>query len=639
VIQGLTGPLDYGFRRYTLHRDPAVAINVVAGPEPRAARAPLASEFTVASYNLERFYDDFNDANVDDSIATTAAYQKRLQKASLGIRDYLHTPDVLVTVEVEKLEVLQALAARINADAVQAGQPDPQYVAYLVEGNDVGGIDIGMLVKTATVGNAVPRVEVVAVNQIGKDTTWQQPDGTTGTLNDRPPLAMDAVVHFADGRAFPITVIGVHQRSLIDSELDTAAGDRVRKKRQRQAEFLAGYIQQRQAASPTTRIVTLGDFNAFAFNDGLADTMNVVAGTTTPDAETAVPGDGIDLVDPDLVNLGELGRADQRYSFVFDGNAQTLDHVLVNEELIVNTRGAEVDHARINADFSETNRSDADTATRTADHDPVIAYFDPRAVADLSIEASATKTSVSAAGTMQFLATVHNAGPEAAEAVGVGFAIDAALPTMAVTAPAGWNCDAALVENGRTSIACNATGMAVDADAAFAITADVTAESVQAVVNLAAVVTAKSLDPVTGNDEATASIDAIARADLYTQLAGPRRTLRAGSVAPISVTVRNAGPYDAQRPTLTIAGNAPVTGVVLNKPEDWDCVVAANGNSAFTATCTTAKLFAPKASRRFDLTIPVPSQAALTVSATAESTTIDLAPANNGVTYSSQIAP
>ncbi len=641
VVEGLTGPLDYGFRRYTLHRDPSVPVTVVPGPGPRAARMPGANEFTVAAYNLERFYDNVNDANVDDSVASAAAYQKRLQKASLGIRDYLHAPDVLVAIEVEKLAVLQALADRINADAVAAGQPDPQYVAHLLEGNDVGGIDIGVLVKTAAVGAGVPRVEVLAIEQAGKDATWQQPDGTPGTLNDRPPLAIDAIVHYADGRAFPVTVIGVHQRSLIDSELDTAAGDRVRRKRQRQAEFLADYIQQRQLASPQARIVTLGDFNAFAFNDGLADTMNVVSGTPTPDEQTVVAGDGIDLVDPDLLNLGEIAPAAERYSFLFDGNAQTLDHVLVNEELVVTTRVANVDHARINADFTDTNRADATTATRTADHDPVIAYFDPRAVADLAITAAAGSASVPVDGTIAFTATVYNNGPEAAESVGVGFALDAVLPTMAVAAPAGWNCDAPQVDAGRTSVACHATALAQDADAQFAISAAATPETAHATVSLAAAVDALSLDPQAGNDQAAASIDVIARADLSATIAGPAKKLHTGDMALFRIDLSNAGPYSARNASMTLRGDAPAGNVAIGAPAGWNCTLAPVDAESFEATCLAGSLLAAGAAQDFGVQVRVPKRSDatqyLTLVATAGSDSIETAPADNSGTYRNRI--
>lgn len=121
-----------------------------------------------------------------------------------------------------------------------------------------------------------------------------------------------------------------------------------------------------------------GNLRTPIFCDGLTNAMGATGGTPSPDAETVVPGDGADLVDPDLVDLGEPAPAGERYSFVFDGNAQTLDHVPVNEELVVTTCSAGIDHARINADFSDSARGDATTAMRSADHGPVIAYSAPR---------------------------------------------------------------------------------------------------------------------------------------------------------------------------------------------------------------------------------------------------------------------
>ena len=81
----------------------------------------------------------------------------RLAKASLAIRDFLRLPDVLGVVEVENLTTLQTLAARINTDASRPRQPDPGYVAFLDEGNDVGGIDVGFLVKSARRGRPARR--------------------------------------------------------------------------------------------------------------------------------------------------------------------------------------------------------------------------------------------------------------------------------------------------------------------------------------------------------------------------------------------------------------------------------------------------------------------------------------------------
>src|SRR5690606_35470919 len=140
---------------------------------------------TIASYNLERFFDDFNDPDVGEPVLIPTAYEGQLARASLGIRDYLHAPDILGLVAVEKLETLEDLAARISADALGAGQTDPLYAAYLVEGNDVGGIDVGFPVRTDDAGG-VERVEVVEVVQELADTLFVNADASTELLNDRP---------------------------------------------------------------------------------------------------------------------------------------------------------------------------------------------------------------------------------------------------------------------------------------------------------------------------------------------------------------------------------------------------------------------------------------------------------------------
>src|SRR5205085_1507382 len=104
-------------------------------------------EISVASFNLERFYDTVHDPGTSDAILTSAAFNLRLTKASLAIRNVLQMPDVIGVVEMENLTTLQTLAARVDTDAAADGQAPPGYVAYLVEGNDVGGIDVGLLVK------------------------------------------------------------------------------------------------------------------------------------------------------------------------------------------------------------------------------------------------------------------------------------------------------------------------------------------------------------------------------------------------------------------------------------------------------------------------------------------------------------
>ena len=646
VIEGLTGPLDYGFRRYTILRDPAVAIATTPGPAPRAARAANADEFTIAGYNLERFFDTTNDPSIGEPVLTASAFANRLGKASLAVRDYLNAPDILATVEVENLSTLQTLASKINGDAVAAGQPDPQYVAYLEEGNDVGGIDVGFLVKTAEVGTGIARVQVIGVTQQGKDVTWTEPSGTVSLLNDRPPLVLEAVVHYADGRTpYPITVIAVHQRSLNDVDSiepsgPTTLGERVRLKRLHQAEYLATLIQQMQVADPTRRIVSLGDFNAFAFNDGLADTMNVVTGTPTPDEQTAVAGDGIDLVDPDLVNLGVLEPAEERYSFVFGGNAQTLDHVLANEETILASTAFGLDHARINADFPEIARNDITSPSRLSDHDPVVAYFEARQRADLAVAASADAPSVNAGEVLHYTASVSNLGPDLAAATGIGFALNAESTTFAVVAPSGWNCDAAQIANGMTSIACYSDGLANGASASFAISATSTAAQIGSSVNLAVAATTQSFDAVSENNEAVATIavNAAAAVDLALQFDGPA-TVPANTFSIVyTATLSNLGTLPAQQPVVLFSGNTMTTTASVAAP-GWTC--SKQGSSRVASFRCTRGNLAAGASANFAIKVnarPTPANRIVRVDGAATTASVDANASNNNASIGTAVA-
>ncbi|MFN7939468.1 MAG: lamin tail domain-containing protein [Bryobacteraceae bacterium] len=358
VVTNLVGPLDYRSRRYTLALDPDAA-PVVAG-DMTAVAVPLAesNELMVASLNLQRFFDTTKDSGTLDVALTEPAFERRLNKVSLGVRKVLRSPDVLAVMEVENLAALRALAAKINADAVAAGDANPNYQAYLEEGNDPAGIDVGYLVKTS-------RVTVVDVTQAGKSDTYVDPlTNQPATVHDRPPLVLRVS---STGLAF--TVVANHPRSM-NSIDDAVEGRRVRAKRRAQAEAIAKLVQARQVANPRERILVVGDMNAFQFSDGYVDLMGIVRGNPTP-PPLVVLGSA-DLVNPDLVNAIDLAPEDQRYSYVFDGNAQALDHIVMNEAMQpLVTRLA---FGRMNADFPEALRNDAARPERFSDHDAVVAY-------------------------------------------------------------------------------------------------------------------------------------------------------------------------------------------------------------------------------------------------------------------------
>ncbi len=514
----LTGPLDYTFRRYTIYPEGALTSDCTGAGEPRPSMLPGPDHVTFATYNLQRFFDTVNDANSGPTL-TPAALERRLSKASIGIRAYLHTPDVVGVTEVENLSVLTTLANRINADAVTAGQPNPGYVAYLEEGFDVGGIDVGFLVKTASVGS-VARVAVGAVEQVGTEEVLTNPNGSTSVLNDRPPLVLDAVAHFADGRRYPFTAIVVHQRSLSGIEDDAAgsngwatAGQRVRDKRQKQADYLATLIDGMQKDDPAREIVVLGDFNAFEFNDGLVDAMGTVTGLPSPDSETAVDNDGNVLVAPSLLNTTLEASAEERYSFVFDYQAQSLDHVLVNQALVDSPMvvGLDISHARINADFPEVARNDAATPTRLSDHDPTVLLvrLQPATVADLGITVAAANAEVFAGDTLAFTATLVNTGPDAAQFPGFGAALDVELDDLQVTPPADWSCDAPAVADGRTTLSCSSETLANAAQAVFALSAVAPDALIGETVTLTVAGDSQTQDPEAANDSATAAVSIV----------------------------------------------------------------------------------------------------------------------------------
>jgi hypothetical protein len=364
LVSNLIGPLDFSFRTWTILPDPATppAVSGIGSAVP--VPGPSENEFTVGAFNIERFFDTVDDPAIGEPVLTDAAFQNRLNKASLAIRTVMLSPDVLGVEEVENLSTLQALAVKINADAVAAGDPDPGYEAHLFEGNDIGGIDSGFLVKRA-------RVDVIDVTQEGKTATYDNSNtGLPELLNDRPPLVLRATVQGPVGSPFPLTVIVNHLRSLNNID-DPADGNRVRAKRAAQAEFLANLVQARQMADPAERIVSVGDYNAFDVNDGYVDVIGTVKGTPTPSNQVVLAS--ADLVNPNLANLLDQLPPDQRYSYSFDGNAQTLDHVLVNASLM--KRFSRFHYARNDADFPESFRNDPDRPERLSDHDMPVAYF------------------------------------------------------------------------------------------------------------------------------------------------------------------------------------------------------------------------------------------------------------------------
>ncbi|MFD0724225.1 Calx-beta domain-containing protein [Lysobacter brunescens] len=646
-VNGMVGVLDYFSGTWALLPD-AGTVSVSGGKTPTAVADARYEDVTIGGFNLLRFFDEVNDSNGAPTLQA-AALDKRLTKTSLAICDYMKAPDILGVVEVENLRVLGLLADRINSTCARA----PQYVPYLVQGNDQGGINVGFLVSTRSLGTT-NRVEVLEVTQFGKDTLFTNPDSSTSLLNDRPPLMLRARVHQDNGANYPITVYVNHLRSLNGVD-DTGPGSsgwaseghRVRAKRAQQALYLANLVHARQQANPSEHIVLLGDFNAFEFNDGYVDVMGIVRGDEVP-ADQVVNDIDSPITTP-LIDGSELiADTAEKYSYVFEGNAQTLDHVVVNEAVVMNVAGLSVDHARINADFGVHNYGVAGNAIRVSDHDPVrltIGVADFR-TADLSLAATTPSASVAAGAAVPFTITVNNAGPNKASFPAVALVFNALVP-VSVSAPAGWTCAAPVQAGGTTTVTCTAGSLEEVSQAVFTATATAPSLATASTLEMAASVQSQTRDRANADNSATVSVSVAALAlpstDLQMRMiGGPAGTVRGGSSLVFSAIARNGGTNAAPAPVATFSGNVPLASASVAAPAGWSCT-SSGTTASFSIQCTQSGSMAPGARATFALSVRTPAvgvQPTLSVSSNINAAGItDTVPVNNTASYSATIVP
>jgi predicted extracellular nuclease len=131
--------------------------------------------------------------------------------------------------------------------------------------------------------------------------------------------------------------------------------------RKAQARVVRDYVNLLLGADPEALVVVAGDLNDFPFGEpgeGLDHPLAILEGGA---GEVA------------LTNLINEEKAAERYTFVFDGNSQVLDHILLSPALL--GRWVAVDILHFNAGFPQTLADDPSTTLGSADHDPVEARF------------------------------------------------------------------------------------------------------------------------------------------------------------------------------------------------------------------------------------------------------------------------
>ena len=327
-----TGVIDYDFGDYILL---PTEYEITSDAPFRAVNDPTPTEATIGSINC------FVLSNLESE------YAIRRQKVAAYIVDMMKAPDIVAVQEVRSLAVLQDLANLINEN-----HPEINYTPYLIS-NGTGGsfvINVGYLVKNT--------VSDVQVTQLGADEQFS----FGGKLHYRPPLLLEAIFNSTPPKS--IKVLNLHLKSL--NGITGGNATAVRTRRHEQALSVAQMVE----ANIDENLVVVGDFNAFQFSDGYVDVVNQIAGTTSLGAEYSVQN----IVSTPLTNLSESLLLGERYSYVYQGNAQILDHCLVTD--FQGLTISSLQYVRANADYSEDFTNQISPLYHTSDHDGFVLFLE-----------------------------------------------------------------------------------------------------------------------------------------------------------------------------------------------------------------------------------------------------------------------
>ena len=131
--------------------------------------------------------------------------------------------------------------------------------------------------------------------------------------------------------------------------------------RKAQAQVVRNFVNTILNADPNALVMVTGDLNDFQFSEP-------GEGTDHPTAILEGVGGGVPLT-----NLLNLEKDDERYTYVYDGNSQVLDHMLVSPALF--DLFVAVDALHFNAGFPDNLGGNAATTLRASDHDPLEGRF------------------------------------------------------------------------------------------------------------------------------------------------------------------------------------------------------------------------------------------------------------------------
>jgi hypothetical protein len=400
------GGVYFSYGKYQIQiGEPLVYSDGIDPSDNDPPQAPeLASQYGITTFNMENLY-DYRDDPFDgcdflgnagckgvyppfDYVPGSAEdYEARVTEIAAQIVDDLHSPGIVLAQEIEDQDICTLEGWTLvcgdtdNAD----GRPDaledlaiaihdlggPDYdSAFDRNGADDRGITAAFLFRS-------DRIELLPAATdnpvLGDDPSVDYPGGLAYNSDLSNPKVLNAVLPFwvdtstgVDGdnvftRApqvgyFRIWQDGIGMSAFTDlyaiSNHFSSGPDARVGQRTEQATYNAAIVAALQVADPNVRVVVGGDLNVF------------------PDSSQLVA-----LYGQGLTNLYDTLLEEQpfsAYSYVYQGQAQTLDQLFVTPSMFSDLVGMRSAH--INSDFPADHVGDDPRGT--SDHDPQVATFE-----------------------------------------------------------------------------------------------------------------------------------------------------------------------------------------------------------------------------------------------------------------------
>ncbi len=369
---------------------------------PIAVPTAGSDQLTVASLNVLRLYDYCDDpgTSAGNEPVNVADTDRKLAKLSAYIRTVLKSPDVIGIQEVEATSATcsnapanPASALQLLADKIIADLGPTYAVRNSPSTNDPGRISVAFLVRS-------DRVTIDSTTHLRAAEQWTFIANSTPVvdeLHDRPPFLLRATTSIG-GAPLSFAVMANHLRSLggIDDFVPemsdpTPTGDhenahRVRRKKLFQAVAVACEAQNFQTANPGVPLLLVGDYNVFQFSDGYTDSAGIIRGDANiAEAEYDAGFDGAtggctlfpngQIVSPAFNESVYALPESERYSFVFNGNPQELDHAFLNLPAVARFEGFAYGRGNADAPDREEILPLGAAVLRASDHDGFVVYL------------------------------------------------------------------------------------------------------------------------------------------------------------------------------------------------------------------------------------------------------------------------